>query len=226
MAFQPIVSHRRRGVHAFEALMRVTEPVLPNPGAVLSAAERLGRLPVLGRRIRQLVAAKAAEADALLFINLHPRDLEDDELYASATALAASAHKVVFEITERAHLDDVRDLDARLSTLRELGYRIALDDLGAGYAGLTSFLRLRPDVVKIDMGLVQGLSSDDTKRRLVSSVTELCRGMGVAVVAEGIEERADYAALLELGIDLLQGYAFARPQRELVQVAPECFLVA
>lgn len=226
MAFQPIVSHGGRNVYAFEALMRSDEPALPNPGAVLDAAERLGQLPALGRRVRNLVAAKAGQVDAQFFINLHPRDLEDDELYATAAALAPNARRVVFEITERAHLDEVGDLRKRLASLRELGYRIALDDLGAGYAGLTSFLQLRPDIVKLDMGLVRGVCNDDTKRRLVASVTELCRGMNIAVVAEGIEDRADHMALLALGVDLLQGYAFARPQRELVGVSPEWFLTA
>src|SRR5262249_5525459 len=121
----------------------------------LSAAERLDRLPELGRRSRWLVAQAAVEApaDALIFVNLHTRDLLDPLLLAPEMPLTKIASRVVLEITERATLDDVKDVRARISALRAIGFRVAVDDLGAGYAGLASFALLEPDFVKFDMSL-------------------------------------------------------------------------
>jgi EAL domain-containing protein (putative c-di-GMP-specific phosphodiesterase class I) len=89
-----------------------------------------------------------------------------------------------------------------------------VDDLGAGYAGLTSFAALEPDVVKLDMALVRGVDREPIKHRLVGSMTRLCRDLGILVVAEGVETSAEKEALQELGCDLLQGYLFGRPGRE------------
>ena len=90
---------------------------------------------------------------ALLFINLHAMELDDDSLISAAAPLSRHAARVVLEVTERAPLEKIRDVTARVAQLRALGYRIAVDDLGAGYAGLTSFAHLEPEVVKVDMSL-------------------------------------------------------------------------
>jgi EAL domain-containing protein (putative c-di-GMP-specific phosphodiesterase class I) len=123
----------------------------------------------------------------------------------------AIAPRVVLEITERASLSDVKDLRARLNTLRDLGFRIAIDDLGAGYAALTSFPLLEPDIVKIDMSLVRDIDSQPMKRKLVKSMTSLCREMKIDVVGEGVETNQEREVLVDLGCDLLQGYLIARP---------------
>ena len=136
MAFQPIVESIRPHVFGYEALMRTREASLPHPGAVLSAAERLGLLDELGRRVRSLSAEAfdRAPSDATLFVNLHTRDLLDPNLYEDRAPLTKMANRVVLEITERATIDDVKDIQARVLRLRRLGFRIAIDDLGAGYA--------------------------------------------------------------------------------------------
>jgi EAL domain-containing protein (putative c-di-GMP-specific phosphodiesterase class I) len=105
----------------------------------------------------------------------------------------------------------VTDLPSKVEQLREMGFRIAIDDLGAGYAGLTSFAMLEPEFVKLDMSLVRDIHKNDTKRRLVSSMTSLCKEMGMIVVAEGVETSEERAALVDIGCDLLQGYLLARP---------------
>ena len=127
-----------------------------------------------------------------LFVNLHPTDLEDAGLYEEAAPLSPFASQVVLEITERAALDTIPDLPARMARLRELGYRIAIDDLGAGYAGLTSFAQLEPEVVKVDMSLIRGIDDSPMKQKLVGSIVALCRELGIKIIAEGIEtaERA------------------------------------
>ena len=89
--------------------------------------------------------------------------IDDHELFSPAAPLSRIASRVVLEITERASLDELGDVAPRLAQLRGLGFRIAIDDLGAGYAGLTSFAQLEPEVVKVDMSLVRGIDSSDRK---------------------------------------------------------------
>jgi EAL domain-containing protein (putative c-di-GMP-specific phosphodiesterase class I)/CheY-like chemotaxis protein len=213
MAFQPIVDTDRGRVFGYEALLRSGEPSLPHPGAILGAAERLGRVAELGGHIRVL-AARAFEQtsqDVLLFVNLHSRDLLDANLYSADAPLTKIAERVVLEITERAALDDISDVRASVSTLRSLGFRIAIDDLGAGYAGLSSFAALEPDIVKLDMSLVRDIHKSPIRQRVVKSMTSLCKEMGMSVVAEGIEVAEERDAILGFGCTLLQGYFFAKP---------------
>jgi EAL domain-containing protein (putative c-di-GMP-specific phosphodiesterase class I)/ActR/RegA family two-component response regulator len=220
MAYQPIVVWSERRIYAYEALLRSSEPKLGNPGLLLVAAETLGRLPDLGRTIRKAVAGVAAEAkDFKLFVNLHTLDLKDEALFSAEAPLSAFARNVVLEITERASLDNIGDLQTRLTTLRSIGYKIALDDLGAGYAGLTSLAQLQPEVVKIDMSLVRGVDKNATKQKLVGSMATLSKEMGMLVVVEGVETIGERDALVGLGCDLFQGYLFAKPGRPFPSVA-------
>jgi EAL domain-containing protein (putative c-di-GMP-specific phosphodiesterase class I) len=215
MAMQPVLSWRTRSVYAYEALLRTDEPALRNPADFIDAAERLGRTRELGRIIRGRLAAQlpALPASAMLFVNLHPSDLVDEELSARDGALTPFASRVVLEVTERATLDEVHGLSDAVARLRALGFRIALDDLGAGYAGLSSFALLEPDIVKVDMSLVRGIHTSPMKQKLFRSFTSLCRDMDVALVAEGVEVAEERDCLSDLGGDLYQGYLFARPGR-------------
>jgi EAL domain-containing protein (putative c-di-GMP-specific phosphodiesterase class I)/CheY-like chemotaxis protein len=215
IAAQPIVSWRNRQVFAYEVLLRSDEAALRSPVDFLDAAERLERTHDLGRAIRARVATALREGPtgATVFVNLHPSDLDDDELYDDDGVLTPHARHVVLEITERAPLDQIRTLPARVARLRELGYRIALDDLGAGYAGLASFAQFEPDIVKVDMSLVQGIELSAVKQKLVRSIVALCADLGIPLIAEGIETTAELEVLTSLGGDLCQGYLFARPDR-------------
>lgn len=213
MAYQPIVDPKHHRVFGYEALLRSNEPSLPNPGAVLDAATRLGRLEELGRLIRARAAQPivAAPEAGRLFVNLHVTDLLDPLLVSSGSPLAAIASRVVLEITERSSLDEVRDVRTRIASLREMGYSIAVDDLGAGYAGLTSFTLLEPEIVKLDMSLIRDAHQNLTKQKVIRSMTALAKDMGKIVVAEGVETSAERDVLVDLGCDYLQGYFFARP---------------
>jgi EAL domain-containing protein (putative c-di-GMP-specific phosphodiesterase class I) len=212
MAFQPVVT--RDGLaFGHEALMRCKVAALPHPGAVLDAAEKLGCVSMLGRRIRAMAAAPAAAdpASGDLFVNLHPQDLFDEELTAPDSPLMAIAPRVILEITERASIDSLENLRPRVAEIRAAGFRIAIDDLGAGYAGLTAFAVLEPDIVKLDMTLIRGVDSSNTKQRLVGSLASVSRDLGMRVVAEGIETPRELETVLALGCDLVQGYLLARP---------------
>ncbi len=214
IAFQPIVDWKNRVLFGYEALMRSSEPTLNAPELLLNAAERLGKVWDLGRAIRQHVASQIDQIQPgdQIFVNLHPSDLEDPELYDVGAALSQHAHRVILEVTERSSLDELRDIGGCTKKLRALGYRIAVDDLGAGYAGLSCFSRLEPDVAKLDMSLVRGIDTSKHMRSLVQSMISVCnRELGIHVVCEGVETLAERDVLDSLGADLLQGYLFARP---------------
>lgn len=220
IAFQPIVDGRSRRTVGFEALMRSNEPTMPSPSAVLDAAERLDRIHDVGRRVRELTAAAFddAEDDTLVFVNLHSADLLDDDLFDEKAPLSKLSRRVVLELTERAAISDLSDARRRATELRRRGFKIAIDDLGAGYAGLTSFATFEPEIVKLDMSLVRDIDRSPTSQRVVAALTAMCQSLGVLTVAEGVETQAERDTVVELGCDLLQGYFFARPTRGIPQV--------
>ncbi len=221
MAYQPIVRAADSTVFAYEALMRTEEPTFPHPGAVLDAAQRAGRLHDVGRAVRASVLAsvQGAEDGWLFFVNLHPEELLDSTLYLPDSPFASIAHRVVLEITERMSLDHLSNVADRIANLRALGFQIALDDLGAGYAGLTSFTQLEPEHVKLDMALVRDVHTNAIKQKIIRSMVHLCHDMGKQIIAEGVERVEERDALVELGCDLLQGYLFAKPGRPFPAVA-------
>lgn len=219
MAFQPIVDWPRRSVFGYEALVRCSEPSIAHPGALFDTAERLGRMHDLGRAIRGRVAEAVQHAppDALIFVNAHAAELSDPELTAPSSPLSRLAERVVLEITERSALDRVPGVLSRIAELRNLNFRIAIDDLGAGYAGLSSFAQLDPEFVKLDMSLVRDVHRWPKKRSVVRAMTRLCRtDLGVQVISEGVEVVEERDVLDSDGCELFQGYLFARPSKGFV----------
>lgn len=212
-AYQPIVDWQTRTVFGWEALVRGSEPGLARPDELLDAAGRLSRLQGFGRAVRGSLAERAGSlpAGAALFVNLHPTELSDPAFFTDSERLHRHAGSVVLEITERASLADLDDVAARVESLRARGYRIAIDDMGAGYSGLSALTRLRPDVVKLDMSLVRNVQESATQRAVVRSITALCHELGFQVVAEGVETAAERDTLVTLGVRYMQGYLFARP---------------
>ena len=214
LAFQPIVSwsgksrDRLRGAHAIGradhafAARGVEEP-----------PRRWIDIHTLGRRSRRRLSSILREFPDLpgIFVNLHVLDLEDEDLFDPQSPLAAFAPKIHFEITERAALERVKGAAERTARLRSLGYRIAIDDLGEGYSGLTSFAMLEPETVKLDMSLIRGIDAVPMKKKLVRAMVTLCRELDARLVAEGVEPLAERDTLIDLGVDLLQGFLFAVP---------------
>ena len=217
MHFQPIVTAGAGPadwhIFAYEALLRSKEPALPHPGAIIDAAERLHRLPRLGRMIRSDVAQcyEADKPDAVLFVNLHALDLLDRSLTSPYSPLARLAKDVVLEITERASLETVSDPRFRLAELRELGYRIAIDDFGAGHSRMESVTPTDADFVKLDISLIRGIDSHPVKQELARSIVTVCHEQGIEIIAEGVETAEEADTLLELGSDYFQGYLVCRP---------------
>jgi EAL domain-containing protein (putative c-di-GMP-specific phosphodiesterase class I)/CheY-like chemotaxis protein len=217
MAFQPIVDITQRKVYAYEALLRTEEESLRRTDIFIATAEKLDRIHQLGRVVRSAVsrAIKDAPPDVLLFVNVHGLELTDEELFSATAALSQHSARIVLEITERTGLDPVAG-PARVAMLRKLGYRIAVDDLGAGYAALGALATLEPEIVKLDMSLIRDIDRHPTKRRVVGAIATMCRELGSRVVAEGVETEAEKSACVDAGIDLLQGYLLAKPARGFV----------
>lgn len=212
MAYQPIVKTVEGRTVAWEALVRCTDGA-KNAGELIGLAESTARLRELGRKIRNTVGRDAAQLppDALLFVNAHPEDLSDPHLVAPDAPLSRIADRVVIEITERAGLDHVDHVADVIAHLRALGFRIAVDDLGAGYSGLTTFASIEPDFVKLDRALVSGLDLSAKQRAVVASMLRLAQDVGCEVIAEGIETGEERQALDTLGVQWMQGYLFGRP---------------
>ncbi len=212
-AFQPIVSTLERRIVGWEALVRSDQPTLERPDALVRAAETLGQVHTFGRAVRATAQSYAPKLPhgTYLAVNLHPSDLADDELVDTRSPLSQVATRVVLEITEHASIERFEDLERRVAALRALGYRLALDDVGAGYAGLGTVTRFVPDVLKVDRSIVSGLHQSATKAKVIQSLAALCGELGATMVLEGVESVQEMVAARDLGCDLMQGFFFAMP---------------
>src|SRR4029079_17551247 len=132
-------------------------------------------------------------------------ELTDEELFSAQRGLGALAGRVILEITERTGLDPAAGPTC-VAMLRKLGYRIAVDDLGAGYAALGALATLEPEIVKLDMSLVRDIERHPRKRRVVAAISNLCKELGSRIVAEGVETVDERNACVDAGVDLIQGY--------------------
>jgi EAL domain-containing protein (putative c-di-GMP-specific phosphodiesterase class I) len=212
LAAQPIVRATDGGIFGFELLSRTTSSRFTNITSIFKVAEKLGRVISLGRRVRELASTLDIAKDRAIFINLHCLDLDDEQLYTENNPLCRVESQVILEVTERHSIDQVKDLVSKVARLRALGFKIAVDDMGSGYSGLNSFATLRPDLMKVDLGIVRGIDADPYRRTLVRSLVAMSRELDIPLVAEGVETPAEKAALMDLGCDFLQGFLCGMPQ--------------
>ena len=214
LAHQPIFG-RAGEIEGNGLLLRSCAPSFRGPEWMLGAAATLERSPQLERAIGAEVARVASLLDrGLIFVNVDPAALSRDALFEP---FAHAADRVVLEITERDAVGEKDHVAERIERLRARGFRIAVDDLGSGYAGLNAVVDLSPDIIKLDMQLVRGVDASFVKQRLVTSICSAAKDLGIRVVAEGIEREEERRAVLEAGADLLQGYLLGRPSRARLQ---------
>ncbi|MDN4480660.1 EAL domain-containing protein [Demequina muriae] len=218
MAFQPIVDVQERQVAAYEALVRGVD------GA--GAASILDRVTDDNRyRFDQACRTKAIELAARLgiecrlSINFLPNAVYEPAACIRATLAAAERfdfpiERIVFEVTESEDMVDKGHLTTILRDYRDRGFITAIDDFGAGYAGLSLLVDFQPDVVKIDMGLLRGVDADPVRQVIVDGVIDICRNLQIDVVAEGIETYEEYSWFRSKGVRYMQGYLFAKPELE------------
>ena len=211
MVFQPIVDLATGRAVGAEALARFSGVPPRPPSAWFGEAAAVGR----SEDLEVAAAAQALEAlddlpdDVFLAVNVSPETALSTRLHE---LLAAAPHgRVVLELTEHTRVEDYDTLVTGLAPLRERGIRIAVDDAGAGYAGLQHVLRLRPDLLKLDIGLIRGIDGDPARRALGAALVWFAEETGATLVAEGIETEAESQALQALGVRWGQGYHIARP---------------
>jgi EAL domain-containing protein (putative c-di-GMP-specific phosphodiesterase class I) len=221
--FQPIFSARQKAVVGVEALARGVTPegklIAPLELFRMAAAERLAvAVETLCREsaLRAFTQLDARPDELLLFLNLDLVDQPNPESVPDAlerllAAAGVAPTSVAVEFLE-ARLDDVARFAALAAALRERGFLVVLDDVGAGHSNLDRIPLFRPDVIKVDRSLITGVDADYYKQETLKSLVGLSRRIGALVVAEGIETEGEAIAALELGVDLLQGYYLMRPQ--------------
>lgn len=215
MAFQPIVDLQRGQVFAHEALVRGS--------AGESAVSLLARIDSDNRyafdqscRIKAVEWAARLQVPAMVSINFMPNAVYRAETCIRATLEAAARcnfplERIIFEVTEQEQVLDIDHLVGILRAYRQQGFRTAIDDFGAGYAGLNLLADFQPDLLKLDMQLIRSVDQDTVRQVLVDSTLQMCRRLGIQVIAEGVETLAELHVLRELGVELFQGYLLARP---------------
>lgn len=221
LALQPLVSVADRSVYAYECLLRSSHPSFRGPLEVLSAVERHGMVDRLADTVARLARRRLDQIDprARLFINLHPLELANPaSLSARWEPLAPVAHRLVLEITERSKLDGVA-WEKSVGMLRNAGFDLAVDDLGAGYSSLAALAQVAPTFMKVDMSIVRDIDSDLRKQRLLQLLCQFAQSSGAVLVAEGIETEREAAVVTACGADLLQGYLLGKPTLEITQSA-------
>ena len=209
VVFQPLVDLRTRELFAFESLARTTSPHFSGPPELFDVAVKAGRAGELGRMLRD-IAIKECK-DYPLFLNVHPDEFGDGWLTQADDPIFFHQHQIYLEITESVPLKYNEMCHSILQEIRSRGVKLAVDDLGSGYSNLKYISDLKPDVVKLDRGLIEGLTKGTRLYRLVTAIVNLCVDMGALVVAEGIETAGELHAAIDSGAHFGQGFVLARP---------------
>ncbi|WP_082467022.1 EAL domain-containing protein [Sphingomonas sp. Leaf25] len=218
MAFQPIVDVETGTPWAYEALVR--GPNGEGAATVLSTVTDANRYAFDQQcrvaAITQAVAAGIVPTGARLSINFLPNAVYSPVACIQLTLQTAAAagfptDRLIFEFTENEEIRDTGHLANIIDTYRRMGFATALDDFGAGHAGLALLARLQTDVIKLDMELIRDIDTSQPRRIIAEYLVAMLHRLGITVVAEGIETREEYDALRAMGVRYMQGYLFARP---------------
>jgi len=215
--FQPIYFLKPFRLFGLEVLSR------PKGGTFLSNAEELFKsamkydmyypLEMLcWRKATEFIASRTKNEH--LFFNCSPHLVENDKFPVIKDVFESSGipfNKVILEITERSAINEYNLFYARLNQLRDHGFSFAIDDVGGGYASLESIVATKPEIVKIDRHIIQGLHNDSVKRSIVKFIVAFCKENQIISIAEGVEIKEELEAVMELGIDAVQGFYLFRP---------------
>jgi EAL domain-containing protein (putative c-di-GMP-specific phosphodiesterase class I) len=227
--FQPVMNLRDKSVLGLEALSRGPE------GTFFHAPLRLFELATesdlafeLDRKCRRraLQAARALPGDKKLFINVLPSALYDPEfqgesLIRQLTTLGLSPDRIVLEITEKYAIENYSVFAEALAEFTRLGFKIAVDDVGAGYSGLEKIAHLNPNYLKLDRELIRDIDSSYIRREMSRALKAFSEKIGATIIAEGIEREPELQTLVELGIEFGQGFLLARPAASLPSLFPD-----
>ena len=222
MAFQPIVDATTRSIYAYEALVRGANG--EGAGAVIERVrpEQLYRFDQTCR-VKAITAAAELGMQTRLSINFAPNAVYEPATCIRLTLAAAErcgfdSRKLIFEVTESERINDVPRVVRIIKDYQGRGFLTAIDDFGAGYAGLNLLAEFQPDIVKLDMALIRNIDQDKVRRSITNGIVTTCRALGCELLGEGVETAAEYRALRDMGITLFQGYLFAKPGLEMMPV--------
>lgn len=218
--FQPIYHLETGAVYGYEALTRGPENTeFESAEALFSFAEQTDLIIELERRCRSRAFGlkPAGQGRGRLFINcsvqcLYDREFDPESLTAEASRAGLENREVVLEITERVAVHDWERFRTMLRSLKQRGFAVAIDDMGAGYSNLKLLAEIEPDFLKLDISLVKGAESNLVKLELLRTLQGLAQRIGALVIAEGLETQAEHRVVSELGIPYGQGFYLARPE--------------
>lgn len=230
MAFQPIIDFQNKKIFAQEALVRGLNG--ESAGEIIAQAnsENLYKFDQMCR-VKAVRLASKLNIKSFLSINFLPNAVYRPENCLRTTIKAASEYnfpleKIIFEITEVEKVKDNSHLKAIVTEYQRQGFKTAIDDFGAGYSGLNLLSVFQPDFLKLDMELTRDIDANPIKQTIVKGIVQVANDLGIALIAEGIETKNELDALRNFGINLFQGYYFARPAFEsLAEVLPDVILL-
>lgn len=214
-AFQPIVDLETKTIFAHEALIRG-----PNGEGALTVLNKVNNNNRYqfdqACRVKAVKTAAELQLNGLLSINFMPNAVYRPELCISTTFAAAKQYNfpvtnIIFEFTEQEIIKDTKHLLNIVTAYKTLGFQTALDDFGAGYAGLNLLASFQPDIIKIDMELIRDIDTSKSRQAIVKAVVRMCEELKVIVLAEGVETKSERDVLSSFGINLFQGYFFCKP---------------
>ena len=218
--FQPILAAQTRAVIGHEALLRGRrlDGTLMFPGEIFDCAAENDLLFQVDRQARQAALRCAAEQQlpGLLFLNFVPTAIYDpaqclQSTVSTAKRLGIAPERIVFEVVETERIGDIAHLKRILEFYRAAGFRVALDDVGSGYASLNLLTMLHPDIIKVDMEIVREIHLDPSRQKVFRALVGLARELGTQVLTEGIETEEEFDYVVAQGVDMVQGYLFGRP---------------
>ncbi|WP_293898987.1 EAL domain-containing protein [Phenylobacterium sp.] len=225
MAFQPIMDLSTAKPFAYEALVRGREG--QSAQSVLAQVTPENRYAFDQQcRVKAIQTAAAAgllDTPAKLSINFLPNAVYEPKACIKLTLKTAAAidfptDRLIFEFTENEEMVDPAHVSKIVDSYKRMGFGTALDDFGAGHAGLNLLARFQPDIIKVDMELVRGLDASLPKRIIIDAIVKMCAKLDIVVIAEGIETDAELDALRAIGVRYIQGYLFAKPAFERLPV--------
>lgn len=225
MAFQPIMDMETGQPFAYEALVR--GPAEQSAWSVLSQVTEENRYAFdqqcRVKAIETAVRAGLLDGPARLSINFLPNAVYSPKAcirltLATAKASGLPTDRLIFEFTENEQMAEPTHVANIITSYQQMGFGTALDDFGAGHAGLNLLARFQPDIIKLDMELIRGLDESLPKRIIVAGIVRMCAELGITVIAEGIETQGELDALRAIGVRYIQGYLLARPAFEALPI--------
>lgn len=229
MAFQPIVNTTTKQVFAHEALVRG----LNNE----SAAQVFQHVDDTNRyrfdqscRVKAVKLASELAMPSLLSINFMPNAIYRPELCIWTTLAAAEMYgfpieRIILEIMEGEKVNDHAHLREIVQHYKQLGFKTALDDFGAGYAGLNLLAEIQTDIIKLDWALIRHIDQDKIRQVIVKGILQICNELSITVIGEGVETYEELSFLQSLGVELFQGYYFAKPAfQALAKISPSAYI--